>query len=65
MRYFRTEFEMRADQVSMEVFGSVDYTQEILRLNPALTTQPIIPEGTLIKLPDPTEPEPKGINLWS
>ena len=64
MRYFRVEYEMRADQVSMEVFGTVDYTEEIVRIN-HIADQPILPVGTLLKLPKERKPEPKGVNLWS
>jgi phage tail protein X len=56
---------MRADQVSMEVFGSVDYTERIIRLNPDIVKLPVLPVGTLLKLPEREESKPKGVNLWS
>jgi phage tail protein X len=56
---------MRADQVSMDAFGTVGYTEKILRLNPAIHKLPIIPAGTLLRLPDKEEKQPKGVNLWS
>jgi len=64
LRYFRVEYEMRADQVSMEVFGTVDYAEEIIRTN-HIAYKPILPVGTLLKLPEERKPEPKGVNLWS
>ena len=57
---------MRADQISQEVYQTVVYTEQILSLNPALASLPIIPEDTLIKLPIIEEKtDTKGINLWS
>ena len=57
---------MRIDQVSMEVYGTVDYTEEIIRLNPSVAFEPILPIGTLLTLPPVKEkPEEQGVNLWS
>ncbi|ADV47014.1 phage tail protein [Nitratifractor salsuginis DSM 16511] len=49
----------------MDVFGTVDYTEKILRLNPETHKMPIIPAGTLLKLPEREEKQAKGVNLWS
>jgi len=64
LRYFRTEYSMRADQISQQVFGTVDYTKDIIRLNPEISTQLVLPVGTIVKLPEIKTVEPKGVNLW-
>lgn len=55
---------MRADQISQQVFGTVDYTKDIIRLNPEISTQLVLPVGTIVKLPEIKTVEPKGVNLW-
>jgi len=55
---------MRVDQVSMAVYGSIDYTQQIIRLNPQTATRPILPAGMTLTLPDKKTPKPKGVTLW-
>ena len=65
MRYFKTTSPIRADQIAQQVFGNVRQTEEIITLNPHIQRAPVIPEGTIVKLPEPKEPQPKGVNLWS
>ena len=55
---------MRADQISQQLYGAIDYTEEIIRRNPHIQTTPIIPAGTVIELPPKRKKEPKGVHLW-
>lgn len=65
-RYYKTQYPIRADQIAYEVFGSVDYTEEIVRLNPRVAFEPIIPSGVYLLLPQKKEkPKEQGVNLWS
>ena len=55
---------MRADQIALETLGGVERTQELIRLNPGMSKTPILPEGTVVKIPEREEAKPEGVHLW-
>jgi len=68
MDFYKVEYEQRADQIALNLFGDVKYTKEIIRANPILQKEIIIPTGTVLKIPKintSLNEKEQGINLWS
>ena len=66
MQVYKVEYPIRIDQISLGVFGTVTYTQDILKINPDLLDKPILEIGTFVFLPNIKDGETKaGVNLWS
>jgi len=65
-QFFKVRNPIRADQLTLKLLGDVKYTQLLLRANPYILNKPIIPEGTVIKIPkiEQEKEESKGIVLW-
>jgi len=68
MDFYKVEYEQRADQVALKLFGDVKYTKELIRVNPILQKELIVSAGTILKIPKINtfaNTKEQGINLWS
>jgi len=66
MNYFKTKYPMRADQISYKIFNDVKFTQDLIRVNKVLKETLIVPENTIILIPNiKNKATNKGLNLWS
>lgn len=64
MRYFKLPRDMRADQVCVLLYNDVNYTQELVRLNPGISCMLVMPAGKILIVPEKKEAKPTGVHLW-
>ena len=64
MRWFRVDYEMRFDEIARKVYGGVEMTQKLIRINPKYANYSVLPVGTILVLPKKEDKKPQGIHLW-
>ena len=55
---------MRVDQVCALLYNDVNYTQELVRLNPDISCMLVMPVGKILIVPEKKEAKPTGVHLW-